>query len=293
MLVYLRQGDASLRLSTIGATILNWCVCGTQLIDGYLDESELLQLDGYRSAVLVPWPNRIADGKWNDNGVVRFLDAAGNSDPQALHGLVFSRDFSIAELEESRIKLELIIEASVGYPYKIGVSVIYELQNLSLKVLIECTNLDDYPAPIGIGWHPYFFRSNNPVGNYQISGTHRINVDDRLIPNEFPFEVFSGFDNGIPDLWDYAITGVESRISFPTRNGLITMESNIASHVLGVGVWHIYSGNNLNRGALNSVAVEPCTVMADSLNRLLSIMMVQPGKKKFLSVNTTYQSTNV
>ena len=289
MLIDLQQGNASLCVSTVGATILRWSVGGTQLIDGYLDESELLTLDGYRSAVLVPWPNRIADGKWNDDGIIRSLSDAGNLHPQALHGLVFLRDFVVSEVEQSRIRLETVIDPTLGYPYRINVSVIYELVDTSLYVSIECINTENRSVPIGIGWHPYFFRSSQ-VGEYYINGSNRIDVDDFLIPRDNPFVPFSGFGNSIPDSWDYAITGIEPKINFPVRGGQITMEANIASEKLGVGVWHVYSGSALERGALQSVAVEPCTVMADSLNCLRHEISVPPRASRVLSVCASYRT---
>lgn len=52
----------TLRAATRGATLLNYRLGDTEIIDGYRGPAELRELNGFRSAVLVPWSNRIRAG---------------------------------------------------------------------------------------------------------------------------------------------------------------------------------------------------------------------------------------
>lgn len=68
------RGQVTLKVSTIGATLLSYQIDGTEFIDGYLSEDELQTQDGFRSAVLVPWSDRLCDGRYSstiykDDGV--------------------------------------------------------------------------------------------------------------------------------------------------------------------------------------------------------------------------------
>lgn len=287
MLITLHAADEELVVSTIGATIMSWISNGVSLIDGYLDEDELRTLDGYRSAVLAPWSNRIHDGKWDDDGTIRAVVDAGNTDPEGLHGLVFDSEFEVVEQSDSSIKLSTAIEPSAGYPYEVTLHVTYTLEERGLVVEIEARNDSDSAAPIGLGWHPYFYRSETG-GEYAITGTHYVNVDEVLVPTAEPFVAFDGFGESIPDLWDNAITGVDQTVEFPVRGGKLSMTANLATEPLGMGVWHVFSGSMLKRGKFESIAVEPCTAMGDALNRLREHMLVAPGETATLTTHVVY-----
>lgn len=287
MLVTLRRGEDALVVSTIGATVLEWSSGGVSLIDGYLDEAELRTLDGYRSAVLAPWSNRVRDGKWDDAGAIRSLADAGNVDPEGLHGLVFDRDFDVIDQSATLVVFRTVIDATDGYPYELTVDVSFDLSERGLAVSISARNDSDHAAPVGLGWHPYFFRSAQP-DEYAIVGSHYVDVDEQLIPTSDPFVTFEGFGDTIPDSWDNAITGVRRDVTFPVREGSVTMSANFDTDPLGIGIWHVFSGWALNRGKLESVAVEPCTAMGDALNRLRDQMLVEPGATKILKIDVSY-----
>ena len=55
------------------------------MLDGY-PESELAS--GGRGQVLFPWPNRLAGGRWDDEGATRQLPLSEAGAGNAIHGLV-------------------------------------------------------------------------------------------------------------------------------------------------------------------------------------------------------------
>ncbi|MFY9262315.1 MAG: hypothetical protein GX483_00540 [Actinomycetaceae bacterium] len=304
--------QAEMVVSTIGATIMSWTVGGVDLIDGYLDETELRTFAGHRSAILVPWSNRIRNGVWDDAGVLRKVVDAGNHDPESLHGLVYDAEFTVAQLSDSRIELVYQLEASAGYPYALAVSVTYELSASGLTMRLSVKNLADKPAPIGLGWHPYFFRAEEDLpnrlratsqnmenravdqraGEWNLGASYYVLTDDDVIPLDEPFAEFYGFADGIPDECDASLVDVNRNIDFPVRGGRLKMCADFATTPLGIGTWHVFAGQNLERGALESVAVEPCTAMADALNRLREHMLVEPGQAQEMTVNLEYVPEN-
>lgn len=289
MIIELKNDQARAAVSTRGATLMAWQVGGVDVLDGYVNEVELDTLDGYRSAVLAPWPNRIADGCWNDDGVVRDLRDAGNDDPQGLHGLVVGHDFDVVDQQEEKLQLASVIEPTEGYPYRVRMTVSFKLSGSTLAVNIAGENLSGEAAPIGLGWHPYFHTDlAGEHGLWNVEASHWIEVDGRGIPTDEPFQEFTGFDPAPSKTWDNALAGVGNTIEFPVAQGRVRMEANLAGDELGVGVWHIFTGSALERARFESVAVEPCTVMADSLNRLRAQMIAEPGDTRELAIVVSF-----
>lgn len=286
MIITLRDERAELVVSTRGAVIRSWVVDGVQVIDGYLNDAEELSLDGYRSAVLVPWANRIADGRWVDRGVVRDVADAGNADPQGLHGLVCEREFEVVAKSPLSVTLSCSIEETEGYPYALAVSVTYRISHRQLGVTITARNESDGYAPVSLGWHPYFFKGQ--TRSVATDAQMFIDVDSRGIPTVDPFKPFDGFTDGVPTNWDNALTAVSPVISLPVRGGSVMMRANLPSEVPGEGVWHVYAGGTLERGAGESIAVEPCLHMADAFNRMPERVRLAPGKTRDLNVSVEF-----
>lgn len=290
MIIELKSERARATVSTRGATLMSWQVDGVDVLDGYRDEAEHETLDGYRSAVLAPWPNRVCDGRWNDDGVIRDLRDAGNYDPQGLHGLVVDHEFDVVSRDDDTLRLASVIEPTAGYPYRVRITVAFHIGGNEISVTVAGENLSDVAAPIGLGWHPYFHSDlAGKHGAWDAKASHWVAVDDRGIPLVAPFHEFTGFDPVPSKKWDNALAGVEGAIEFPVATGRVRLEANLVSEDLGVGVWHIFTGSTLARARYESVAVEPCTVMADSLNRFRNQMLVDAGDVKRLDIVARYK----
>ncbi|CCJ90546.1 Sugar-1-epimerase YihR [Cronobacter turicensis 564] len=106
--------------------------------------------------VLMPWPNRIADGRFTFAGQTltpAINDRVGNT---AIHGLLAWHNWAIREQSPTHVVLSAFLPPTYGYPFMLTADVTYQLdEDAGLRVRIAGTNAGDAPAPYGVGLHPY------------------------------------------------------------------------------------------------------------------------------------------
>ena len=159
------------------------------LIDGYNDYASLISHDSYKSAFLLPFPNRLNDGKYTYKGKeyeFPINDTKGNN---ALHGF---DDFYKMELKDVQLNGEnaqVILHHSysgenLAYPFPFDFTVIYTLrEDNSFECEIKIENPNDFTIPMGFGWHPYFkigkFAKNLML---ELPACEKVEVDADMIP---------------------------------------------------------------------------------------------------------------
>ncbi|MGJ9577817.1 aldose 1-epimerase [Actinotignum sp. GS-2025c] len=193
----------TLRAATRGATLLSYRLGDTEIIDGYRDPAELRELNGFRSAVLVPWSNRIRAGRYaaalyrGDDAAVRArlhveVPVSGVHNVPAplpdtepgLHGLVTTREFEVIRADNGALEFATRVAANSVYPFELAVNIVYSIgADGSLHVRLRAENLSEVAAPVALGWHPYF-RLAAPLGEARLSldCRARIATDTTLIP---------------------------------------------------------------------------------------------------------------
>ena len=176
----LRHGDQIAVVTEVGATLRTYTAAGRDVLDGFgLD----VRSDGGRGQVLIPWPNRLRDGRYVWDGETLLLACNEPKLANAIHGVVRWRNWQLLVWEPSRLTLGLRLFPMSGYPFALGLTVEYELSDAGLRVRTSAENLGSRPAPYGVGHHPYL-----SVG--QLLDTARLTVpaqlrlltDERQIP---------------------------------------------------------------------------------------------------------------
>lgn len=105
-------------------------------------------------AVLVPWPNRTADGRYRYAGRSHQLAIDEPATRTATHGLVHWQEFVAVERRPDRLVLAGRVNAQPGYPWRLHVEVSFTLTADGLRQQVSVVNESDEPAPVGIGGHP-------------------------------------------------------------------------------------------------------------------------------------------
>lgn len=81
----LHRGDAVARVGQVAAVLREFSV-GTTAYTETWDDADLPPMGC--GIVLVPWPNRVADGRWSCDGATQQLDLTEPSRGHASHGLL-------------------------------------------------------------------------------------------------------------------------------------------------------------------------------------------------------------
>jgi aldose 1-epimerase len=164
-----------------GATLRLLEHTGRPLLHGFgVDEMS----GAARGQLLVPWPNRIRDGRYSFGGRDLQLGLTEPARQNASHGLARWAAWSLEEHGTSSVSLGYRLMAQSGYPWTVDLHVLYDLSADGLTVTQTATNLSDEAAPYASGAHPYLTAGGGPVDGWELTlpaGT-RLLPDDRLLP---------------------------------------------------------------------------------------------------------------
>ncbi|MGI8578516.1 MAG: aldose 1-epimerase family protein [Nocardioidaceae bacterium] len=170
--------------------------------------------DGAHGAPLIPWPNRLADGKYS------FADAnlqVALTEPDkhnAIHGFLRWRPWTCAERSADRVVMSSRLYPLMGYPFTLDVSVDYRLSDDGLIVATTATNIGAEAAPYACGQHPYLSPGAGTIDacTLQFAADTRIDTDSgRQLPIETESVSGTRFDFAKPGQLgelaiDYAFT---------------------------------------------------------------------------------------
>jgi aldose 1-epimerase len=136
-------------------------------------------------AVLLPWPNRIRDGRYSLSGKPYQLPLTEPDRLNAIHGLVRWVRWSVIEQNDSSITLEHWLVPQTGYPFALRLALRYALDpDDGLSVRTWAANVGDDAAPFGAGFHPYLDLSGQDFDEVavEIPAESVLIVDERMIP---------------------------------------------------------------------------------------------------------------
>jgi aldose 1-epimerase len=164
-----------------GATLRVLEHAGRPLLHGF-DEDEMSGAG--RGQLLVPWPNRIRDGRYTFAGRDLQLGLTEPTRHNASHGLVRWAAWSLEEHGTSSVSLSYRLMAQSGYPWTLDLHVLYDLSADGLTVTQTATNLGDQPAPYASGAHPYLTAGPGPVDDWELTlpASTRLLSDERMLP---------------------------------------------------------------------------------------------------------------
>src|SRR5262249_40073351 len=139
-----------------------------------------------RGQVLLPWPNRIADGVYSFDGREHQLDLTEPTKRNAIHGLVRWASRTAAERDASRVRMAHRPHPRPGSPFTLDLAVDYALGDDGLTVHTTATNLGGEPCPFGAGAHPYVTLGAPPVDGLllRVPAASVLQSDERGIPVE-------------------------------------------------------------------------------------------------------------
>ena len=129
--VVLAAGGARLAVDLRGGGIRRLVVDDWDVVDGYPAGAVP---SGWPGAVLVPWPNRVRDGRWTWHGRELQLDVHSPDQPNAIHGLVAWQPWTVLGRTATTTSVGTVLEPHPGYPFRLAVALDYELAAERLAV---------------------------------------------------------------------------------------------------------------------------------------------------------------
>lgn len=141
--------------------------------------------DGAHGAPLIPWPNRLTDGKYSFDGTDYQVALTEPEKHNAIHGFLRWRSWEAREHTTERIVMCTKLYPLQGYPCALDVSIEYTLSERGLTARTTATNIGDTACPYGCGQHPYLSPGTGLIDDCEIeldAGTRILTSTDRQLP---------------------------------------------------------------------------------------------------------------
>ena len=282
--VELSHGPYRAVIASVGASLRELTHHGRDLVRPYgADEVR----PRFRGAVLAPWPNRVADGRWRWNGVDHQLALTEPEFATALHGLVCWQDWQARAVAADNVELTTRIWPQAGYPFGVDLVMTWTLTARGLHGSLTATNVGNGPAPFGCGIHPYLVAPTGIVDDWtlHLPAAQRLEVDDRmrLVGPARPIEPDADFRAARvigSTAIDHAYTGVAYRDGW--SEVVVTDEhGDGASMGFGEGTpWvQVHTSDRPDDPDQHrlGLAVEPMTCPPEALASGVDLVVLEPG----------------
>jgi aldose 1-epimerase len=240
---------------------------------------------------LLPWPNRVAGGRYTIDGERRQLDLTEPATGNAIHGLTRWLPWHATEQAADRVRLTVRLHPVPGYPHTLDLAADYRVGRDGLSVLIEARNAGAAPAPYGFGAHPYLTpgveagRDRADEWSLHLPAERYLTVDERMIPSGTLDVDSSPYDFRKPRplagaVLDTAFAGLQRELDGLGRIRLSGPDGGAVTLWLDRGLeWvQVFTGDALAGGARRAaVAIEPMSAPPDAFNSGTDLKRLEPG----------------
>jgi aldose 1-epimerase len=168
-------------VTEVGATLRSYAVDGRDVVRGFgADEV----IHGGRGQQLLPWPNRIRDGRYTFEGTEQQLSLSEPDRHNAIHGLVRHVPWQLVEPTADRVEKRVRVYPQSGWPGVIEATIVHTVGDDGVVTELAVTNIGSVPVPFGYAAHPYLTVGEDTVDDVVISvpAERYLAVDDRLLP---------------------------------------------------------------------------------------------------------------
>jgi aldose 1-epimerase len=168
-------------VTEVGATLRSFSVDGRDVVRGF--GADEMSTAG-RGQHLIPWPNRIRDGRYIFNGVTYQLPLSEPARHNASHGLVRYVPWVLIEQKTDAVTNRVRIHPQPGWPGTLEAMITHQVGEDGLTVTVEATNIGSEELPFGYGAHPYLTVGESSVDEVSITAPadSYLEVDERLLP---------------------------------------------------------------------------------------------------------------
>lgn len=284
--IEIRWGDQRATVVEVGGGVRAYEAGGRPVLDPYPVDA---MCDGAHGDVLVPWPNRLAGGRYHFDGKDHQVALTEPEKANAIHGLLRWRSWSAAEHDDARVVMESTVHPMTGYPFLLHVAVAYELGNDGLTVTTTATNIGTVALPYGCGHHPYLSPGEGPIDacTVELEAETRILTDaERQLPTGreavagTPFDFSGGRLLGDQKI-DFAFTDLARDEDGRAWVRLTGVDGRCAELWVddSYPIIELYTGDTLSPARQRlGLGTEPMTCPPNALSTGDQIVRLEPGQ---------------
>jgi aldose 1-epimerase len=277
------RGDQKAVVVGVGGGLRRFSVGDHDVLDGYGPDE---MCTSGRGQVLIPWPNRLEDGRYEFDGREQQLPLTEPEQRNAIHGLVRWSTWSVGERSDERVVMEHVLRPQPGYPFTLALGIEYALSEQGLSVRATATNIGSARCPFGAGAHPYLKLDAPTVDPLTLRVPARtvLQSDERSLPNgsievegtEFDFRSPRAVGaTRLDHCYTNLVRGDDGRarvvLEDPSGRGLALWLGEGYRYVM------VFSGDPLPDVARRSIAVEPMTCPPNAFRSGESVVALEPG----------------
>jgi len=236
-----------------------------------IKDLSLLKYDtSYASAILFPFVNRVKNGTYTFMEKEYTLDLNIKEENNALHGLVYNKEFRVVHQEitdnSATVTLEYVeTKKTKGFPFYYAIQLTYTLTNTSLNLQVKIKNTDSHPFPFNLGWHPYFISSNLYDSFLSFKSEQKLSFNEVMIPVKTK-DIILKKDLQIKDRqFDDCYILNSNSIGFKTPNYNIKINSSSGENYLQL----------FTPKTENTIAIEPTTGVSNSFNNKIGLQTLE------------------
>jgi len=130
---------------------------------------------------LIPYSNRIRDGRLRFAGKTYRLPLNFGDHPHSIHGVTWQQPWRLVRRSDRSAEIEFTNDES-QWPFPFRATQIFSLDGRNLRNEIALTNTGDAAMPAGLGMHPYFPRHGRAVLTADVAAVWL--TDETCLPTE-------------------------------------------------------------------------------------------------------------
>lgn len=276
--IHIQNKHLSARIyPNLGGSIQELLVDKVQIIDGINDDQSGLDdyANTYKSSILFPFPNRIEDGTYEFMGVKLELPINEPAVNNAIHGLVYNKEFTVTLTESDEKKARVVLTyksngSTPGFPFPFELKLTYEIEAKgSLILTFDLVNLGSIPFPYGMGWHPYFMAEQLEVNELSFRSKDYYACDKRSLPVKTLSSTLPSSFKMEDKTFDDAYSLHKSEVEFKSEIYTLKLDFDYTEE----NYLQIYTPPHRK-----SMAIEPMTCVANSFNNKIGFKELLPGE---------------